>query len=122
MTPFRPPHPAVLAPVMAHAERMSELLQARERELTARDAASIWVMGRAGELQCVAGVIAEELHQGRLSPEQAAIELALHLHVLHEGFARIAGPRVPACCVEGAAPTPTMLLRDLASAPHGSRR
>ena len=122
MTPFRPPHPPVLRPVMAHAERLSEVLLARERDVTARDAGSIWLMGRAGELRCVAGVIAEDMKRGRLSPDQAAIDLAFHLKVLHEGFARIVGSRAPACCVEAAAPTPTMLLRDLIRSPDGERR
>jgi hypothetical protein len=122
MTPFRPPHPPVLRPVMAHAERLSEVLLKCERDVTARDAGAIWLMGRAGELRCVAGVIAEDMRKGRLSPDQAAIDLAFHLKVLHEGFARIAGSRTPACCVEAAAPTPTMLLRDLIRSPDGDRR
>jgi hypothetical protein len=104
---------------MAHAEKFSELLEARERALTSRDAGAIWLMGRAGELRCVAEVLLEELNEGRLSPGQAAVDLARHLDALHAGFARFAGPRVPLCCREPAELTPTVLLRGLSVCPWG---
>jgi hypothetical protein len=121
MTPFSPPHDAVLRPVMAHAERFCELLVARERELTTRDPDALWIMGRAGELRCLAIVLQEDLRSGRLSPGQAAIDLARHLQALHTGFTRVAGIHRPACCHELAELTPTVLLRDLSAGCRGDR-
>jgi hypothetical protein len=100
---------------MAHAEKFSEVLEARERGLTERDTGALWLMGRAGELRCVAEVLNEGLREGRLSPGQAAVDLALHLDVLHAGFARFAGVAMPPCCREQAELTPTVLLRNLSS-------
>jgi hypothetical protein len=113
----RSPASDVFDPVLAHADRFCALLQARERDLTARDAAPAWLIGRAGELRCVTGAMSEDVVAGRLSPDHAAIDLALHLKTLHEGFARVAGPSEPSCCFDAAPPTPTMLLRDLAASP-----
>jgi hypothetical protein len=100
---------------MAHAEKFCELLVARERDLTTRDPDALWMMGRAGELRCLAVVLKEDVHEGRLSPGQAAIDLARHLQMLHVGFTRITGIHRPACCHDLAELTPTVLLRDLSA-------
>ena len=119
MTPFAPPLPVVLRAVMAHAERFSELLDARERDLGAQEPPLAWTLGRADELRCLASLVNDDWRAGRMSPGQAAIELGLHLRSLHEGFARVAGLRSPSCCLDASEPTPP---GPLASAPEALAR
>ncbi len=110
--------PPVLLPVVAHAERFAELLDARERHLSTRDPAALWLMGRGGEVRCLAAALCDDVERARLSAGQAAIDLALHLQALHDGVARVAGRQTLACCIEAADPSATVLLRDLTSASH----
>jgi hypothetical protein len=118
----KPSLPPVLGPVVAHAERFAQILEGRERHVSTRDMAALWLVGRAGELRCLLAVLLEDHEQGRVRAGQAAVELARHLNALHAGFAAINGRQAPLCCVESVEPTTSVLLRDLASAPRGGRR
>jgi hypothetical protein len=122
MTQATPAAPPVLRPVLEHAERFAEVLAARERHVSTRDRAALWLVGRAGELRCVVQAVTDDWRSGRLSPGQAAIDLALHLESIHRGFAEIVGRQTPLCCLELEEPTTTVLLRDLASAPCSRSR
>ena len=101
MTPFGPYYPWVLEPVMGHAERLSELLQLRERVAVPGAPGHPWLVGRAAEVRCVALVLAHDWHDGLLSAEVAAVQLALYVKRVHDELALHLKLESPSCCCIG---------------------
>src|SRR5215831_10843059 len=91
-------YPVVLRAVMSHAQRLRSFVADRENHLRVGDAAAPWLIGRAGEIQCVVALIALDWHQGRLSTEAAAAQLARYLKDLHDGLAMHIDVAMPPCC------------------------
>ncbi len=98
MTPFGPYYPLILQAVMNHAERLAELLARREQGQPTPDGGGAWLIGRAAELRCIAGIVAIDWHEGRLSAEAAACKLARYVRELHDGLAMHLDVAMPGCC------------------------
>jgi hypothetical protein len=92
------PYPVVLRAVMSHAQRLRSFVADREHHLRPGDAAAPWLIGRAGEIQCVVALVALDWHQERLSTEAAAARLARYLKDLHDGLAMHIDVAMPPCC------------------------
>ena len=91
-------YPVVLQAVMNHARRLRMFLEDRERRVHPNDAGAPWLIGRAGEVQCVVALIALDWHQERLSGEAAASKLAAYVREIHDGLAMHLDVGMPACC------------------------
>jgi hypothetical protein len=98
MTPFGPYYPRILEPVMGHAERLSELLQLRERVVVPGAPGYPWLLGRAAEVRCVALVLGHDWHDGHLTAEVAAVQLALYVKRVHDELAQHLKLESPSCC------------------------
>ncbi len=101
MTPFGPYYPRILEPIMAHAERLSELLQLRERVSVPGALGHGWLVGRAAEVRCVALVLGHDWHDGLMSAEVAAVQLALYVKRVHDELALHLKLESPSCCCIG---------------------
>ena len=91
-------YPVVLRAVMNHAQRLRTFVEDRENHLRPGDAAAPWLIGRAGEIQCVVALIALDWHQQRLSTEAAAAGLARYIKDIHDGLAMHIDVGMPPCC------------------------
>ena len=98
MTPFGPYYPRILEPVMGHAERLSELLQLRERVSAPSAPGHDWLVGRAAEVRCVALVLGCDWHDGLLSAEVVAVQLALYVKRIHDELVMHLKLESPSCC------------------------
>jgi hypothetical protein len=94
----RTPYPIVLRAVMNHAQRLRSFIAERENHLSPGEAAAPWLIGRAGEIQCMVALITLDWHQERLSTEAAAARLARYLKDLHDGLAMHIDVAMPPCC------------------------
>ena len=91
-------YPVVLRAVMSHAQRLRSFVAERENHLRPGDAGAPWLIGRAGEIQCVVALVALDWHHERLSTEAAAARLARYLKDLHDGLAMHIDVDLPPCC------------------------
>jgi hypothetical protein len=91
-------YPVVLRAVMNHAQRLRSFIADRENHMSREDAAAPWLIGRAGEIQCVVALVALDWHQERLSTEAAAARLARYVKDLHDGLAMHIDVDMPPCC------------------------
>jgi hypothetical protein len=98
MRPFGTRYPVVLQAVMNHAQRLRLFLEERERRTQADDPGASWLIGRAGEIQCVVALAALDWHQSRLSGEGAASVLARYIKDIHDGMAMHLDIGMPPCC------------------------
>jgi hypothetical protein len=98
MPPFGTRYPVVLQAVMNHAQRLRSFLEDRESRARPGDAGTQWVIGRAGEVQCVVALVALDWHQKRLSGEAAATKLARYVKDMHDGLAMHLDVGMPPCC------------------------
>ena len=83
---------------MNHAERLRVFVEDRERRARPGDAATSWLTGRSGEIQCVVALVALDWHQQRLSGEASAVKLACYLREIHDGLAMHLDIGMPPCC------------------------
>jgi hypothetical protein len=91
-------YPVVLRAVMNHAQRLRAFIAERENHLCPGEAAAPWLIGRAGEIQCVVALVTLDWHHERLSTEAAAARLARYLKDLHDGLAMHIDVAMPPCC------------------------
>ena len=98
MPPFGTRYPVALQAVMDHAQRLRSFLDDRESRAYPGDAVAHWVIGRAGEVQCVVALVALDWHQKRLSGEAAATKLARYVKDIHDGLAMHLDVGMPPCC------------------------
>jgi hypothetical protein len=98
MSSFGTRYPIVFQAVMNHAQRLRSFLEEREGRLLESDAGARWLIGRAGEVQCVVALIALDWHQERLSSDAAATKLARYVREIHDGLAMHLDIGMPPCC------------------------
>jgi hypothetical protein len=98
MPPNGTRYPAVLQAVMSHAQRLRGFLEERERKTGPNDACAPWLIGRAGEIQCVVALIALDWYQERLSSQEAALRLSRYVREMHDGLAMHLDVEMPPCC------------------------
>jgi hypothetical protein len=91
-------YPVVLQAVMNHATRLRSFLEQREARIDPYDHGAPWLIGRAGEVQCVVALVALDWHQQRLSGEDAAAQLARYVREIHDGLAMHLDIGSPSCC------------------------
>jgi hypothetical protein len=99
MPPFGTRYPVALQAVMNHAQRLRSFLEDRESRAHPCDPGAHWIIGRAGEVQCVVALVALDWHQKRLSGEAAATKLARYVRDIHDGLAMHLDVGMPPCCV-----------------------
>jgi hypothetical protein len=98
MPPNGARYPAVLQAVMNHAQRLRGYLEERERKIPASDPGAPWLIGRAGEVQCVVALLALDWHQERLTGQDAAVRLARYVREIHDGLAMHLDVEMAPCC------------------------
>jgi hypothetical protein len=98
MPPNGTRYPAVLMAVMNHAQRLRGFLEERERKVRPYDHGAPWLIGRAGEVQCVVALIALDWYQERVSTQEAAVRLARYVREIHDGLAMHLDVGMPPCC------------------------
>ncbi|HEX4448799.1 MAG TPA: hypothetical protein VH044_18785 [Polyangiaceae bacterium] len=98
MAPFGIRYPVVFQAVMNHAQRLRSFLEEREARLRPGDPGEAWLIGRAGEVQCVLAIVALDWHQQRVSGDEAATRLARYVREIHDGMAMHLDIGMPHCC------------------------
>jgi hypothetical protein len=98
MPPNGARYPAVFQAVMNHAQRLRGFLEERERKAHPGDAGAPWLIGRAGEIQCVVALVALDWYHERVSGEDAALRLSRYLREIHDGLAMHLDVGMPPCC------------------------
>jgi hypothetical protein len=98
MPPKGTRYPAVLQAVMNHAERLRGFLLERERKVRVGDPGASWIIGRAGEVQCVVALIALDWYEERYTGQEAAIRLSRYVREIHDGLAMHLDIAMPPCC------------------------
>jgi hypothetical protein len=109
MPPKGTRYPAVLQAVMNHAQRLRGVLEERERRTLPGDPDAAWLIGRAGEVQCVVALTALDWYQERYSGQEAAVRLQRYVREIHDGLAMHLDIAMPPCCkprLARAAPQP----------------
>jgi hypothetical protein len=98
MPPNGTRYPAVLQAAMNHALRLRAFLEERERAARPNDPEAAWLIGRAGEVQCVVAILALDWYHERLSGPDAALRLSRYLREIHDGLAMHLDVGMPPCC------------------------
>jgi hypothetical protein len=122
MPPNGTRYPAVLQAVMNHAQRLRMFLEERERRTHPNDAEAPWLIGRAGEVQCVVALVALDWYQERLSAQDAALRLSRYVRGLHDGLAMHLDVGMPPCCrlpLARTSPQPSETKRRVQPSPPG---
>jgi hypothetical protein len=83
---------------MNHAQRLRGFLEERERKTRLGDPGAPWLIGRAGEVQCVVALIALDWYQERYAAQEAAVRLARYVREIHDGLAMHLDIAMPPCC------------------------
>jgi hypothetical protein len=92
-------HPEGLQPVLRHAERLAALLFVYDLAPPSRDeAARLWLLGRAAEVERYAESVVDDWVMGRLDEGAAATALQRYVDAIHEGLGSMFGARAPSCC------------------------
>ncbi len=93
------PRRSDLQGVLRHAERLAALLFVHELTPPRRnEAACVWLLGRAAEVERYIETVVEDRQSGRIDPRDAAIVLQRYLDSLHAGLATVVGATSPSCC------------------------
>jgi hypothetical protein len=98
MSPFGTRYPAALQAALNHSQRLREVLAAREARMALDDPRAQWLIGRAGEVQCVVALVALDWHHERVTGEEAAARLGRYIRYLHDGMAMHLDIGSPSCC------------------------
>ncbi len=98
MDTIESPYPVALESVIQHARRLQTFLDEREARVLPDDPMAPWIVGRAGEVQCVVAIVAIDWHQQRVSDEEAAARLGRYLREMHDGLAMHFDVAMAPCC------------------------
>jgi hypothetical protein len=85
--------------VLSHAERLAALLFVHE--LTpppGNEAAAVWLLGRAAEVERYVESVTDDQATGRLDDRAALTALQLYLDAIHDGLVTVVGAAAPSCC------------------------
>jgi hypothetical protein len=88
-----------LGGALRHAERLASLLFVHELTPPPRnEAAGLWLLGRAAEVERYVESLADDHGAGLLDDDAALTRLAHYLDAIHAGLATIVGDPSPSCC------------------------
>ena len=95
---FGPFYPAILQPIVDHAERLWALVAVHELAPPSDEWATAWLVGRSEEIARVASEVLRSWHEEKTRDTEAAAELQAYLALVHGGLAKSLGCSAPACC------------------------
>ncbi len=88
-----------LGGALRHAERLASLLFVHELTPPPRnEAAGVWLLGRAAEVERYVESLADDQGAGLLDDDAALARLAQYLDAIHVGLTTIVGDLSPSCC------------------------
>ena len=95
MGPF---YPSFLQEALNHAERLAGVLDSLDPR-SGRQAASTWLLGRPGEVDCLLRALIGDWRSERLSDVETAQAINAYVATLHRGLAIYFGELAPPCCI-----------------------
>ena len=85
---FGPFYPAILQPIVDHAERLWALVAVHELAPPSDEWATAWLVGRSEEIARVASEVLRSWHEAKTRDTEAAAELQAYLALVHGGLGR----------------------------------
>jgi hypothetical protein len=99
MTRSALPEPSLVQPVVSHAERLAALLFAHElTPPTGDSSASMWLTGRAAEVERYVESVVEDWASGAATEPAVVATLGAYLDELHAGLRLHLHLDSPSCC------------------------